>query len=77
MILSGIRIAANIGLLVTIAIEFTMTSTGIGSVIWLAWQTLKTEDLYAGIVTLSVIGIVINATLQWLLRRLTPWQESK
>lgn len=77
MILSGIRIAANVGLLVTIAIEFTMTSTGIGSIIWLAWQTMRTEDLYAGVVTLSVIGIVINATLQWLLRRLTPWQESK
>jgi len=76
MILSGIRIAANVGLLVTIAIEFTMTTTGIGSVIWLAWQTMRTEDLYVGIVTLSVIGVGINATLKWLLQRLTPWQAS-
>lgn len=76
MILSGIRISANVGLLVTIAIEFTMTTTGIGSIIWLAWQTMRTEDLYVGVVTLSVIGIVINATLQWLHRRLAPWQAA-
>ena len=74
MILSGVRIAANIGLLVTIAIEFTMTTRGIGSIIWLAWQTMRTEDLYVGIATLSAIGIIINASIQFLLRRLTPWQ---
>ncbi len=76
MILSGVRIAANVGLLVTIAIEFTMTTTGIGSVIWLAWQTMRTEDLYVGVVTLSAIGITINASLKYLLRRVTPWQAA-
>jgi NitT/TauT family transport system permease protein len=74
MILSGIRIAATLGLLVTIAIEFSVTTRGIGSVMWLALQTMRPEDLYVGIVTISLIGIIINATIQWLLRRLAPWQ---
>jgi ABC-type nitrate/sulfonate/bicarbonate transport system permease component len=74
MILSGIRIAANLGLLVTIAIEYTLTTQGIGSIMWLALQTMRTEDLYAGVLTISLIGITINASIQWLLRRLTPWQ---
>jgi ABC-type nitrate/sulfonate/bicarbonate transport system permease component len=74
MILSGLRIAANLGLLVTIAIEFTVTSAGIGSIIWMALQTMRIEDLYAGVVTIAVIGITISAFIQWLLRRLTPWQ---
>jgi NitT/TauT family transport system permease protein len=74
MILSGIRIAANLGLLVTIAIEFTVTSAGIGSIIWLALQTMRTEELYVGVITIAAIGITINATIQWLLRRVTPWQ---
>jgi len=74
MVLTGVRIGANIGLLVTIAIEFTVTAQGIGSIIWLAWQTMRTEDLYAGVVTLSLIGITINASIQWLLRRVAPWQ---
>lgn len=74
MILSGIRIAANVGLLVTIAIEFTVTAEGIGSMIWIAWQTMRVEDLYAGVVTCSLIGITINASLQWILKRVAPWQ---
>ncbi len=74
MILSGIRIAANLGLLVTIAIEFTVTSAGIGSIIWMALQTMRIEDLYSGVVTIALIGITISTFIQWLLRRLTPWQ---
>lgn len=74
MILNGIRIAANLGLLVTIAIEFTVMSPGIGSIIWMALQTMRTEQLYAGIVMISVIGITINAPVQWLLRRVATWQ---
>lgn len=75
MILTGLRIAANIGLLVTIAIEFTIASSGIGSIIWLSWQTMKMEDLYAGVILLSFFGISMNAALQWSLRRVAPWQR--
>lgn len=74
MILNGIRIAANLGLLVTIAIEFTVMSPGLGSIIWLALQTMRIENLYAGVVTISLIGIAINAPIQWVLRRLAGWQ---
>jgi ABC-type nitrate/sulfonate/bicarbonate transport system permease component len=75
MILNGIRIATNLGLLVTIAIEFTVMSPGIGSVIWLALQTMRTENLYAGVVIISIIGVSVNAIIQALLRRVTPWQQ--
>jgi ABC-type nitrate/sulfonate/bicarbonate transport system permease component len=75
MILNGIRIATNLGLLVTIAIEFTVMSPGIGSIIWLALQTMRTENLYAGVVIISLLGISVNAVIQALLRRVTPWQQ--
>lgn len=74
MVLSGIRIAATLGLLVTIAIEFSITTRGIGSIMWLSLQTMRPEDLYVGVVTISLIGIGINALIQALLRRLAPWQ---
>jgi ABC-type nitrate/sulfonate/bicarbonate transport system permease component len=74
MILNGVRIAANLGLLVTIAIEFTVMSPGIGSIIWLSLQTMRTENLYAGIVLISMIGITINVPVQWLLRRMSTWE---
>ena len=74
MVLNGIRIAANLGLLVTIAIEFSIASPGIGSIIWLALQTMRIEQLYAGIVVISLIGICVNLPIQWLLRRTSTWE---
>jgi ABC-type nitrate/sulfonate/bicarbonate transport system permease component len=74
MILNGIRVAVNLGLLVTIAMEFTVMSPGIGSILWLALQTMRTEQLYAGIVIISLIGITLNMPIQWLLRRTAEWQ---
>ena len=74
MILNGIRVAVNLGLLVTVAMEFTVVSPGIGSIIWLALQTMRIEQLYAGIVIISLIGITLNGPIQWLLRRTARWQ---
>lgn len=74
LILNGVRIAVNLGLLVTIAMEFTVVSPGIGSIIWLSLQTMRIELLYAGIVIISIIGLVLNIPVQWLLRRTAAWQ---
>lgn len=73
MILNGLRIAANLGLLVTVAIEFTVMSAGVGSIIWIALQTMRIEQLYAGIVVISLIGISINIPIQLVLRRVVKW----
>lgn len=74
MILNGIRVAVNLGLLVTVAMEFTVVSPGIGSIIWLALQTMRIDQLYAGIVVISIIGIALNMPIQWLLRRTAEWR---
>ncbi|MCB0117273.1 MAG: hypothetical protein KDD84_24405 [Caldilineaceae bacterium] len=49
---------------------------GLGSVIWLAWQTLRTEQLYATLVVIGMLGLLSNSLLAGLARRLTPWQET-
>ena len=30
-----------------------------------------------GVITIAATGISINATIQWLLRRVTPWQTRR
>jgi ABC-type nitrate/sulfonate/bicarbonate transport system permease component len=75
MILNGLRVAVNLGLLVTVAMEFTVVSPGIGSIIWLALQTMRIEQLYAGIVIISLIGITLNVPIQMVLRRVALWQS--
>ena len=71
------RLALNTALLLAIAVELVLTKNGLGSLIWLAWQTLRVEELYASLLVISVLGILCNALLQFLSARLVPWQPQR
>ena len=73
--LAGARLALNSALVVTVALELTMPSSGLGSVIWRAWETLVTTRLYSGIFFIAVIGGSLNALLTQLRKRLVPWED--
>jgi NitT/TauT family transport system permease protein len=75
MAMSGLRLAANVTLLVTIAAEIVMSDTGLGSLVWLAWETLRVELLYATLIVVSLLGITISTGLHRLHRALIPWQS--
>ena len=74
MVMVGLRLALNSGLVVTIAVEMLSAREGLGAMIWLAWQTLRTEELYAVLVIIGVIGLLGNAVLTFISGRLVPWQ---
>jgi ABC-type nitrate/sulfonate/bicarbonate transport system permease component len=77
MVMSGIRLALNMAFLITIATELVVAKEGLGAMIWFAWQTLRIEELYLSLGVTAVLGIAFNAFLQWLARRLIPWQEER
>ncbi len=77
MALSGLRLAANVTLLVTISAEIVMANEGLGSLVWLAWETLRIELLYATLIVVSLLGIGISTGLHWLHGRLAPWQRAQ
>jgi NitT/TauT family transport system permease protein len=61
-------------LLMVVASEFVSARTGIGAMIWLAWETLRTEKLYAGITAWAIVGIVSASALSMLQRVLIRWR---
>jgi NitT/TauT family transport system permease protein len=73
MVLTGLRIAANSALALTIAVEIATAQTGLGALVWLSWQVLHIELLYATIVLTALFGIGANVLLQWLASWLVPW----
>lgn len=77
LVLVGARLAVNIALLFTIAVELVSAREGLGEMIWLAWQTLRTEDLYASLAVIGALGIVFNLLLQFLAKRLVPWHAER
>jgi ABC-type nitrate/sulfonate/bicarbonate transport system permease component len=73
MILSGLRIGLNTALVVTISIEIVAASRGLGALIWLSWEVLRIEVLYAALFVTAALGICFNLLMQFLLVRLVPW----
>ena len=72
-ILSGARIAANTAMTIAITTELLTSSNGLGARIWMAWETLRTENLYATLIVIALIGLTLNWILSLLARRLMPW----
>jgi len=77
LLLAGARLALNTALLLTIAVELVLTQNGLGSMIWMAWQTLRVDQLYASLLVIAVLGVLGNALLQRLSATLVPWQEER
>jgi len=74
-ILTGARLALNSGLVVTIALELLSAQRGLGALIWLAWETLRTEELYVALLTTAGLGVGFSHGLQRIERWLMPWQR--
>jgi NitT/TauT family transport system permease protein len=75
-VFTGVRLAAAISLLVLIAAEMVGARSGLGYLINSAQFNFEIPDMYAGIVTLSIIGLALNAVLRWIELRLSRWREN-
>lgn len=74
LIFSGLRLAANVTLLVTIGAEIVMADRGLGALVWLSWETLRVELLYATLVVIAALGIGLTGGLRLIRRAVVPWQ---
>lgn len=77
LVLAGLRLAFNTALVVVIAVELLAAQRGLGAMIWSAWETMRTEELYAAVAVTAVIGIAAGALLRRSTTRLVPWQTER
>lgn len=77
MILTGVRLALTLALILTIATEIISARTGLGCLVWISWQTLRTTDLFVALGTASLVGVAIRAGFDRALLRLVPWREGR
>ena len=77
IIFSGLRLSLGTSLIVIIAAEFVAANYGLGYLVWFSWQTLLTENMFAGLVVIMILGALFTSGLQALERRLMPWQREE
>ena len=73
-IFTGLRLGWGTGLLLIVAAEFISAKSGLGFLIWNSWQTFSVEEMYAGLITVSALGLASFAVLDLLERWLLPWK---
>ncbi len=73
-ILTGLRISLAVSLIVLIVMEMIGAAYGIGCFIYSAKLTFRTDEMYAGILAIGLIGFALNEIMMRLSRRLLVWR---
>ncbi|MEM9523630.1 MAG: ABC transporter permease [Pseudomonadota bacterium] len=73
-ILSGLRISLAIAIILLVAAEMLGAEYGIGAYILEAGSLYDLERLFAGVVLLSLLGLLVSATIGAVERRLLRWR---
>lgn len=76
-ILTGVRLAINMAMVIAIAVELLSAKEGLGVIIWFSWQTLRIEELYASLIVIGLLGLGINLSLQYISRHFVPWNDEQ
>jgi NitT/TauT family transport system permease protein len=73
-ILAGFRISVSIALILVVSAEMIGAQYGIGAFLLTAGNLMQSDDLMAGVVILSILGLVIGALLTMLERIFLRWR---
>ena len=75
-IVSGMRLAVKSSIFAVIGAEMLAAKSGLGFLIQQSQLMMETADMYAGIITMTAIGLLVNYLLVWFERWATAWKGS-
>ncbi|BBB89622.1 MAG TPA: ABC transporter permease [Methylomusa anaerophila] len=73
-IFTGIRLSGATSILVLVAAEMIGAKAGLGYLIIYSQYSFQVPNMYAGIITISIIGLLVNKTLIYLEKKFTIWK---
>ena len=75
VIMSGFKLGIGIGLILIAIAEMIGAKSGLGYMIWTAWETFSVEQMYVGLFMIAIIGFVLTVALNELERLIIPWKR--
>lgn len=70
----GLRLAIGVALILIVAAEFVAAQAGIGYLIWTSFEVMHIEEMFVGIILITLIGLVTTFILKEIERRVLPWK---
>jgi ABC-type nitrate/sulfonate/bicarbonate transport system permease component len=74
-IMTGVKLGIGMGLILIAIAEMIGAKSGLGYMIWNAWEILSVETMYVGLLVIAVLGFVFTLGLNEVERWLVPWQR--
>ena len=74
-VFSGMRVAMGFALIVIVGTEFLAANDGLGARVWTSYQIFDFTSMYAGIIAVTLLGVLLAwalLALEWLL---VPWRR--
>ena len=75
MIMTGVRLGVGMGLVLIAIAEMVGANSGLGYLIWNAWQTFSVDQMYVGLFMIALIGFVLTIAINELEKLLVPWNH--
>jgi NitT/TauT family transport system permease protein len=74
VIMTGFKLGIGIGLILIAIAEMIGAQSGIGYMIWNAWQLMSVDTMFVGLIVIAVLGFAFTWALDELERWLLPWK---
>jgi NitT/TauT family transport system permease protein len=75
VIMTGFKLGIGIGLVLIAIAEMIGAKSGLGYMIWTAWETFSVEQMYVGLFMIAIIGFVLTVALNEIERVIVPWKR--
>ncbi|HEY3640460.1 MAG TPA: ABC transporter permease [Xanthobacteraceae bacterium] len=73
-IMTGVKLGAGLALILIAVAEMVGAKSGIGYMIWSAWETFAVAKMYVGLFVIALIGFAISLLLNEIERRVIRWK---
>lgn len=75
-IFTALRLSTGTAVAVLFFAETYATQLGLGALVWDAWSMRKYGLMFAGVMSMGLMGFGFYVLLEWLERRICPWAEA-
>lgn len=76
-IMTGIELGTGLGLILIAIAEMVGAKTGLGYMIWNAWELYSVETMYVGLLVIAVIGYGLSVLISGISRLVMPWRADR
>jgi NitT/TauT family transport system permease protein len=74
LIMAGVKLGAGMGLILIAIAEMIGAQSGIGYMIWNAWQLMAVDTMFVGLIVIALLGFAFSWVLDEVERWLLPWK---